>query len=186
MKKVSTFAMVAVLILTAAFSVMQSGRALAANGPADVSVTVMNKTAGSVSLHLEGEGGSFWLNVSASGMGKVMVPEGKYDYHLSTPCGGESGGMNLNVSKVLNVFCDESPNLSVKNRAQPQSACSNYEWWVSYYYKPQYGWWLYGSYARGWTPDFYLTNYYYYYYYGFELRCTDSDPTYDPTRLYWD
>lgn len=101
MKKITTLGMIAILFLTAVFAVSQTGAAQAANGPADVTVTLMNNAAGSVSLHLTGENGSFWFNVSEAGMTVLSVPEGKYDYSLTTPCGVENGRMNVNVAKVL-------------------------------------------------------------------------------------
>jgi hypothetical protein len=171
MNKKSGKVLGAVMVLMIILSAFPMGMVLAANDPAEVSVTVMNNTVGSVSLHLTGEGGSFWLDVSASGMGKLVVPEGKYDYYLSTPCGGESGEMNLNVAKVLRADCGEDPDLSVENRAQPQPACSNYEWWHYYYGNPQNGHWHPGAYASGFTP-------FYFYYDGWEVRCTDDDPNY--------
>lgn len=169
MKKITTLGMVAILFLTAVFAVSQTGAAQAANGPADVTVTLMNNTAGSVSLHLTGENGSFWLNVSEAGMSTISVPEGKYDYSLTTPCGAENGHMNINVAKVLKVFCDGAAELSVDNRAKgSSSACSVYGWW----HGPGQSWghWHADEDASK-TPSWDVPE-------NWELRCTDGDPTF--------
>lgn len=160
MKKVSTFAMVAVLILTAAFSVMQSGTALAANGPAEVSVMVKNVTGGTVTLRMtDGEGVSHWFTFDGQGMFKVSVPEGHYSYYASTPCGSESGEFNLNVSKSLKFYCDGGLGVSL---TKPEGSCemvlwvgAGYDWFET---NPE--WW-----------DYLLSDPYY----EAEMKCLDPD-----------
>jgi hypothetical protein len=168
MKKVSTFAMVAVLILTAALSVMQSGRALAANGPAEVSVTVKNMTGGTVTLRMtDGEGVAHWFTFDGQGMFKVSVPEGQYSYYASTPCGGENGEFNLNVSKSLKFYCEDGLGVSL---TKPEGSCSVYGWWHWYSgfgTAPEDGHWHFIDTVPFDTGDS-----------SWEQRCTDGDPTF--------
>jgi hypothetical protein len=166
MKKLTTLAMIAILMLTAVFAVMQSGTAMAANGAADVSVTVRNLTGGTVSLRLTAEGNdSFWFTFEGQGMYNISVPEGRYSFYASTPCGGESGEFNLNVHKIMKFYCEDGADVTL---TKPEAACGLYAW----FHGP-------GQFWGHWHPEedtsrmpaWDVPS-------NWELRCTDGDPTF--------
>ncbi len=170
MKKVSMFAMVAVLILTATFSVMPSGTALAANRLAQVSVTVKNVTGGTVTLRMTGEDSvSKWFTFEGQGHYQIQVEEGKYSYYASTPCGGESGQLNLNVSKMLKFYCEDGVEVSL---TKPEASCSVYGWWHWYYdVTSEDGHWHTIDTVPFDTDES-----------SWEVRCTDDDPSFGGER----
>ena len=117
---------IAVLVLILVLSALPMGSALAANGPVDISVTVKNMTGGTVTLHLVDEdGASHWFTFEGQGQYKVSVPEGHYSYYASTPCGSESGQMNLNVSKLLKFNCEDGVGVSL---TKPEGSCEMVLW----------------------------------------------------------
>ena len=130
------------LLLSFVFSLLpvQSALAAGAYDPGTVKLTVRNHTGGTVSLRVSNaDNGTFWFTVQADGPQQVSLPEGRYDYYASTPCGGQSGEFNLNLSKELNISCDEGLELTLGKRDQCEQVLwvgsafnwyeTNPEWW---------------------------------------------------------
>jgi hypothetical protein len=127
MKKVTTIATIAVLILAVMFSMLPTSAALAA-AHADVTVTVKNRTGGAVTVNLRGEGGNYSFTYSEPGLYEFTVPEGKYDYYATTPCGNQSGQFNLNVNKELFLSCKDGGEILL---SRPGPACDNMALWYT-------------------------------------------------------
>ncbi len=170
MKKITTIGMVAILFLTAVFAAAQTSAAQAAGGPADVTVTVKNLTGGTVTLRLTDENSTHWFTFEGQGTYSVTVPEGRYSFYASTNCGGESGEFNLNVSKLLNFYCEDGAEVSL-TKPEGTASCNVYAWWH---------WWpIYGeTEANGHWHDFEEDMSLYGDGDAYEKRCTDGDPNY--------
>ena len=134
MKKVTTIATIAVLILAVLFSALPSGVALA---KADVTVTIKNNTGGTIS----GRIGSYNFTFDP-GMYEISLPEGKYEFYVSTPCGSESGQFNLNVSKHLFLSCKNDGEVSLY-KPDSAPACEMMLWVGAEYqwFEPDTSYW---------------------------------------------
>jgi hypothetical protein len=139
MKKVTTIVTFALMILALLFSTLPASTALAAKAPENVSVMVKNRTGGSVTIILNGAGGSYSFTYEP-GMFEFSVPEGLYSYRASTPCGNEIGQFNLNAHKELFLACKDGREVSL---SRPAAACEQMLWVGSEYqwFEPDTSYW---------------------------------------------
>jgi hypothetical protein len=153
MKKLTSAVAIAIMILAMVFST-----ALAAKRSADVSVTVKNHTGGTVTFRLTGENGSYWFTVDDLSMYEISVPEGRYSYYATTPCGNESGEFNLNVHKLLKFACKKSG----REITLTKSSCEKVLWVGSF--------WQWFETNPEWWPILLADPFY-----EAEMKCLDSD-----------
>lgn len=112
MKKIAKFFSILLLaVLIIPYSV-------GAAEPVEVEMTVRNHTGGEVSLKLVDASGLPIFMFYLPGVFQEFLPEGKYDYYASTPCGNVAGVLNLNVAKTLYFGCDGQPEVQLEKLCQ--------------------------------------------------------------------
>jgi hypothetical protein len=132
MKKI---ALVTLTILTLLFSMLPLSSALAKKDGGDVKLQVKNQTGTPLTLLLIDENGNHLYFTFEPGFTGATLPEGKYSYYVSTPCGNQSGVFNVNVTKQLFFACGDDgvdTHLQVPDfQGAPGGGCGAFEWWHS-------------------------------------------------------
>jgi len=103
MRKMSLVSTLLVLILVTLESVLPTSLAHAGE-PMYITIFVNNKSGGPVDLSLVIDGYKTYYHYD-EGQYKTVVPEGRYNFYVVTPCGVQGGFFNLNRSKKLDIFC---------------------------------------------------------------------------------
>ena len=104
MNKNVLFNVLVAFVLVTLSIALPGGSALAARQPVMIHLFVNNNTGGLVNLSLDAGGYKYNYNYSI-GLFESEIPSGRYTYYAVTPCGVESGVMNLDHSKKLEFFC---------------------------------------------------------------------------------
>jgi hypothetical protein len=106
MKTYTTITLAALTILALLFSFLPVSTALAKKDAVNVTLTVKNRTGGTVLVRLTDENGKSLFYAYEPGQTNTVLFEGHFRYYASTLCGNQSGVFNLNVTKELFFSCN--------------------------------------------------------------------------------
>jgi len=113
-----------------------------AAAPAELTVKVKNNTGGVVTGKAEDSSGNlYWLDLPA-GVSEITMTEGVYTTYLVTNCGTQYGTWNLNVTKVLEIECQNgSPDVSLYKQC-PDNLYGHY-WYAHVQEGLSNSWWFF-------------------------------------------
>ncbi len=113
-------------------------------------ISVRNRTDASAEISaVDANGGKHNFKVG-KGWSTIQMPEGRYDYWVSSACGNNAGSWNLNVNKTLWIECGPLGPVAVVAKPVP-AICSDPGAFVNYW-GPNESWMIFYS-QTNWLPD---------------------------------
>ncbi len=118
-------------------------------------ISVRNRTDASAEISaVDANGGKHNFKVG-KGWSTIQLPEGRYDYWVSSACGSNAGSWNLNVNKTLWIECGPLGPVAVVAKPVPAGGspiCSDPGAFVDWNKDPDGTWWVFLS-QTNWLPD---------------------------------
>jgi hypothetical protein len=108
-------------------------------------ISVRNRTHGSVEVKVIGSDGVAKFFKLPAGFSTLSMPEGTYQYWVSSSCGNSAGKWNLNVNKTLWVDCSSTGNAAWVAKNRSAASCSDYGFLVDWNTSPSQTWWAFLS-----------------------------------------
>lgn len=138
------FIVTLLVLLGMLFSMLPTLTALAKKETGVVSISVKNRTGGIVTLILVDQNGYRHVFSYEPGMFNSSLLEGRYSFYANTPCGVQSGVLNLNVNKHLDFYCAKEGreiHLYVPVPAVPSGSACRLMFWISNPGQPKMFYW---------------------------------------------
>lgn len=98
--------LIVVVIIALLVSMLPMSTAFASKGVQYSTVTINNRTKGVVVLTaIDAKGFRYFYTFDAGYVYKITVPQGNYEFFVTSPCKDYTNQYNLTRNKTLNFYC---------------------------------------------------------------------------------